>query len=585
MSGGIAAKPARSGVAGARGRFSSISKLVLAASLVGMVACGSAPLRAAPQVHPGDDAVDAAALVREVRASEAWIDTVKSLRLKAELVWLAPPAAGGNAVAPTPVPVPERPESLAIGFDDHRLSYRKDAKEYQLISHRTWDGKVAVMHSKYSPKEHNQEQYLLDKELWPVGEFFLGDLGWPRAGPHKHWWVRERGVGDDLYGGDPEDFRLVGREKFRGVECYVVESDLYYRTLYVGIADQRLYGLTNGVLTRFSSNSREPISRAIAKDMGGEVKTRGDFSNWFSALTPDEKKHYWKEYFRRLRPFSRPQATHWYGEYKEVAAGCWMPMHQGYDLWSNVEDPMVDPAVTKTHDIRITEVIVNQPLPDQLFVWEFTEGVEVADRRGDLLLFYKYKKHFEPVEWEAILDEAREQKARRRPGSNNMALQIKRADALGKPAPEFPDATWINSKPLKLADIAGKVVIVECWASWSKFCREDIAKLNDLYEHGKDGIVIISVHAAGTPVDELRKWVQENGVKYPVCIDTPGDKGPWEGTLFNAYHVMDVPNVYVINRQGKVTLEGMLIGAVPYAVKATTKPAPTNRPPGAGAAR
>lgn len=37
------------------------------------------------------------------------------------------------------------------------------------------------------------------------------------------------------------------------------------------------------------------------------------------------------------------------------------------------------------------------------------------------------------------------------------------ASLLGKAAPEFTNQTWINSEPLRLADLRGKVVLIEFW--------------------------------------------------------------------------------------------------------------------------
>ena len=37
------------------------------------------------------------------------------------------------------------------------------------------------------------------------------------------------------------------------------------------------------------------------------------------------------------------------------------------------------------------------------------------------------------------------------------------ASLLGKAAPEFTNETWINSEPLRLADLRGKVVLIEFW--------------------------------------------------------------------------------------------------------------------------
>ena len=37
------------------------------------------------------------------------------------------------------------------------------------------------------------------------------------------------------------------------------------------------------------------------------------------------------------------------------------------------------------------------------------------------------------------------------------------ASLLGKAAPEFTNETWINSEPLRLKDLRGKVVLIEFW--------------------------------------------------------------------------------------------------------------------------
>jgi hypothetical protein len=523
-------------------------------------------------------AADAASLVREVRAAEQWIDTVKSFRMKVEVAWYPPPAADG-AVPSTP-PAPERPETLVSAFDDHRLYYRADAREYQLIDHRTWDGKTAVSHSKYDHARRDQEQYTLRSEPSSVGLMVMVNWSWPRTAPHPFWWIERRDPDLEMYGGEPGDFYLAGRETFRGVDCHVVASDLRYRTLYVGVADHRLYGMANRTLPQSTINSRGPIGREIANEMGANVRTSREHNAWLEQLAAEQKTLYWKRFYQRMRPFSRPQVTHWYGDYKEVAPGCWMPMHQGYDLWNIDGDPMAEPVRTKTRDIRVVEVTINPRLPDDLFVWEFDEGVEVADARADTMLLYKHKKHFEPAEWQAILDDAAQRKAKFRPREQFTSPRMSHLDPLGHPMPEFPaNAAWVNGGPVTRAELKGKVVVVDCLASWSKFSTEDLAKLNEVHTNGKDGIVVIGLHAPNTPVEDVRRWAAKHGVKFPICVDVAVGKGAWEGTLFNAYGVTDVPSAYMVDRSGKVRSVGSPAGAIDGARRATTQPA--NAPAGA----
>jgi RNA polymerase sigma factor (sigma-70 family) len=506
----------------------------------------------------------AAALVRELRAAESWIDTVKSFQLTAELTWLppapgVPPAASANFTEGT--------EKLSLGFDDHRLFYRADATGYRLIHRRTWDGKLAVIHEKYSPAQNNQEHYSLENNPWPIGQFFLTDLSWPRVYRHAYWWIDPaiRQVVDDPYRGLPEDFYVAGRETFRGVDCHVLASDRngFYRTFYVGVADHRLYGLTNAFLPRRSAPARDAARFQLAQEMGFTTTNRKYLDDWLQALPPTDRQHYTAEYSKRMRAFAHPQATHFCSNYKELSPGRWFPMRQGYDIWSDIEAPG-EPFVRRTRDTRIISAAVDQPLPDAAFAWDFTEGVDVFDRRPDAPLQYKYKRHFEPAEWAAILDDAAEKKARLRPGADSIEGQLARRSPLGKPAPQLPDgATWINSAPLRLADLKGKTVILEFFASWSKFSQPDVAQLNELHARRDrdDGVTVIAIHPAGTPVEQVRKWVKDNNVTYPVCVDTPAGATPWDGTLFNAYRVMAIPVTFTVNPRGVLRYEGILAGA------------------------
>jgi peroxiredoxin len=546
---------------------------VFGLAAVWVILVGTAPRpRAEP---PANGAVDAAALVRQVREAEAWVARAKSLRLTAESTWSPPDAGVGQ---PLPAGWTPPPEVVVMGFDDHRMYSRREQKNYRL-THQTWDGRMQVTHSAYGPegpKVANEEQYVLHKDGGLMGEFFIGTLSWPRAGPHKYWWTKPPPTSaDEYYGGAPEAFRVTGRERFRGVDCQVLESDVQYTTWYVGVADARLYAIATRRPAKWAQNSREGIAREVATALAKrEFKSRAEQNAWDVGLGEAERAAYQRELSRRLRPFTAPDVLHWFGEYKEVAAGCWMPTHYGYDLWEPANDPTAEPKVRATREIRVREVVVDRPLPDDWFAWELKEGVQVADRRSEPMLVYKYKKHFTPTEWQDVLEDAAQRTARVRPENASIEAQISRPQVLGKAAPEFPEGlTWVNGGPLKMSDLRGKVVVVELFGAWSKFSRDELPKVNELHARSAaEGIVVIGVHSAGTPVEDVRAWAKANGVTFPICVDGPVDKGPWDGELFNAYHVIYMPTAYVVNREGRVVSEGTPGGAVNGARRATTQP-------------
>jgi hypothetical protein len=512
----------------------------------------------APTTRPIDHA--AAALVREVRAAESWIDAVKSLQLTIEFAWL-PKAPAANAPAEPPKP----PETKVIGFDDHRFFYRAENTPSRLLVRRTWDGAVAVAQERIATKDGHRDVYGLEDNPRSVPGSFMPSLSWLRAGPQHVWWKdpKEQPDAEDIFGGAPEDFRITGRQTFRGVECHVVESPIYARTLYVGVADHRLYRLTYRSFPQRGSTAGLTVTAYIAREMGAQVTTRAQQDAWLKSLAPADRNRFDHELFTRLRPRSRPFGDHWYADYKEVAPNCWMPMRQGFDDFDRTVQPPAEPPVRSSADIRISNVRVNQPLPDDAFAWQFTEGATVYDRRTPGTLEYTYKNQIDPAEWDRVAGDATDRAARHHPKRFDIAVQLAARNALNKPAPEFPaGATWINSKPLRTADLAGKVTIVEFWSSVTQLSRSDVPKLNALHAAGGAGdVTIISVHAAGTPADRVRQWVQANKVTYPVCIDIPADKGPWDATLFTAYGVLDVPLACVIDPRGNLVVAGPLPAA------------------------
>lgn len=69
------------------------------------------------------------------------------------------------------------------------------------------------------------------------------------------------------------------------------------------------------------------------------------------------------------------------------------------------------------------------------------------------------------------------------------------AELIGKQAPEFEGLQWLNSEPLRLKDLRGKVVLIRFWLMGCSFCVNTAPALNELYEdYRNEGLVVIGVH-------------------------------------------------------------------------------------------
>ncbi|MGH8284186.1 MAG: redoxin domain-containing protein [Steroidobacteraceae bacterium] len=120
-------------------------------------------------------------------------------------------------------------------------------------------------------------------------------------------------------------------------------------------------------------------------------------------------------------------------------------------------------------------------------------------------------------------------------------------------APEFTHtapAEWINSKPLTLAELRGRVVLVEFWTFDCINCRRTLPWLTAMHEHYRDvGLVVVSVH---TPEFEreripanVRAAIAKLNIEYPVMLDN--DFSYWKA-LGNRFW----PAFYLIGRTGRI---------------------------------
>lgn len=82
-------------------------------------------------------------------------------------------------------------------------------------------------------------------------------------------------------------------------------------------------------------------------------------------------------------------------------------------------------------------------------------------------------------------------------------------------APELSNIeAWINSDPLTLASLRGKVVLIDFWTYSCINCQRTQPYLNTWYDaYEKDGLVIIGVHAPEFAFEKLERNVREASKK------------------------------------------------------------------------
>ncbi|EEG09999.1 cytochrome c biogenesis protein DipZ [Pseudogulbenkiania ferrooxidans] len=119
------------------------------------------------------------------------------------------------------------------------------------------------------------------------------------------------------------------------------------------------------------------------------------------------------------------------------------------------------------------------------------------------------------------------------------------------PAPALTGATrWLNSPPLSLAGLRGKVVLVDFWTYSCINCLRTLPYLKSWWDRYQgQGLVIIGVHAPEFAFERdegnVRKAIRDLGIPYPVAMDN-------DFSIWNAYHNQYWPAHYLIDAQGRV---------------------------------
>ena len=119
------------------------------------------------------------------------------------------------------------------------------------------------------------------------------------------------------------------------------------------------------------------------------------------------------------------------------------------------------------------------------------------------------------------------------------------------PAPELTNATWLNvDASLRLADLRGKVVIVEMWTFDCINCKNVMPALKEWHSKYKDaGLVIIGNHypefSYEADLNNLKNAITEYGIEYAVAQDNNGET--WQAYKNNYW-----PALYLIDKQGHI---------------------------------
>ncbi len=114
---------------------------------------------------------------------------------------------------------------------------------------------------------------------------------------------------------------------------------------------------------------------------------------------------------------------------------------------------------------------------------------------------------------------------------------------VGTPAPDI-SLRDVAGREVRLRDLRGKVVLLDFWATWCGYCREELPTI-ELYHRGlrSKGLAVFGVD--DEPAEVAGGYLQKYGYTLPSLVDSRGE-------ATRAFRVEAWPTTIVIDRDGKV---------------------------------
>ena len=125
----------------------------------------------------------------------------------------------------------------------------------------------------------------------------------------------------------------------------------------------------------------------------------------------------------------------------------------------------------------------------------------------------------------------------------------------GQVAPEFSvplgdGSTYqladLDGRPVRLADLRGKAVWINFWASWCPPCQSETPVIRDLAERYKArGLVVIGISVQETSVDDVRAYAARYQLGYTIAADLSGN-------IFRLYRPPGLPTSIFVGPEGAI---------------------------------
>lgn len=115
---------------------------------------------------------------------------------------------------------------------------------------------------------------------------------------------------------------------------------------------------------------------------------------------------------------------------------------------------------------------------------------------------------------------------------------------VGEMAPDF-EAVGLDGKTVTMADLKGRPVVINFWATWCAPCRQEMPEFEDLLAQYKETDLAFYALNVGEARVTLDSFLAQVGVDLPILVDQ-------NDNAQNAFKILPLPATFFIDRTGKI---------------------------------
>lgn len=108
--------------------------------------------------------------------------------------------------------------------------------------------------------------------------------------------------------------------------------------------------------------------------------------------------------------------------------------------------------------------------------------------------------------------------------------------------------TALNGVVVRTADLRGRVVLIDVWATWCAPCLAEMPTLKRLHASHGDALRIVGVSVDSLPRRDLRQWLARKDIGWPQLYDGRGMNGP----LATRLNVDALPRSFLYDASGRL---------------------------------